>query len=361
MTLTKLSLLNFRNYKKNQFNFSPSLTLIIGPNASGKTNLLEAIYLLATGKSFRAEKDREMIHYGEEMARIKSKVEINVYEECELEIVVTTGEVQGRQAPLKKYLVNGVSKRSLDFAGNLRAVLFWPQDIELITGSPGKRRRYLDGVLLQIDREYHRSLGSYERGLRSRNRILERLQEREANRQELLFWDQLLIRNGTYITTKREEFIAFINQQKKDIDGQRLEIVYDHSIISQARLAQYEKEEIAAGATLVGPHRDDFVVTLKGDKRERRGSAENGRDLHVFGSRGEQRLAVLWLKMTELTFIEEKTGEKPILLLDDIFSELDPEHRKMVMDVVGKQQTIVTTTDKHFIENDTAAKIIRLT
>lgn len=327
MILTTLTLQNFRSYSKKTFDFSPQTTLIVGPNTAGKTNILEAIAFLATGKSFRADQDREAVRWGSELSRMNAKCQM-LNDECELELVLTSGEVQGAKAPLKKYLVNGVPRRQIDFMGNLRAVLFWPEHLELVTDSPSLRRKYLDSVLVQVDREYRRNLMSYERGLRQRNRLLDLINEGKAGRPQLLFWDQLLIKAGGCLTDSRAAFIDFVNKN----DNFALE--YDKSIISESRLEQYAKEEVAAKATLVGPHRDDFTFFV------------GGRDMSKFGSRGQQRLTVLWLKLAELSYIEKEAGDRPILLLDDIFSELDEEHRELVIDLTGKQQTILTSADR---------------
>jgi len=355
MILTKLRLQNFRNYKKQEFEFSEKTTLVVGPNTSGKTNLLEGIYLLATGKSFRAGLEQEMIKHDEDLARAKGRI-INK-EITDLEIVLTRGEVLGEKVAKKKYQVNGIGKRAMDFVGNLRAVYFGPEDLGLVTNSPSLRRKYLDSVLEQVDREYGRATLSYEKGLRQRNKLLERIRDEGVSRSQLLFWNQLLIKNGDYLTQKREEFIGFCNSQHTTNNTEHslpiFLIEYDKSIISPGRLDEYAKEEVAAGATLVGPHRDDFSFKLQ------------KRNLSAYGSRGEQRLAILWLKLRELEFIAQhqallitsKAGERPILLLDDIFSELDQKHRKLVLEVIPKQQTIITTTDLRLVEKDFQKKM----
>lgn len=329
MEIKKLTLKNFRNYSKKSLEFSSGITLILGNNAVGKTNILEAIFLLATGKSFRVKGvESEMISYGEEIA--SAAIETN---KDKLEILLTKGEVMGEKAPKKRYLVNGVGKRAADFIGNLRTVYFGPEDLDLIIGSPGTRRKYLDWVLTQIDREYARAVLSYEKGLRARNKILELMRETgETERRKLFFWDQLLIRNGNLITQKREEFLEFVNRKSLAANRQ-FKVEYDRSSISEQRLAQYEKEEVFAGTTLVGPHRDDFIVKLE------------ERDLATYGSRGEQRLAVLWLKLSELDFVKKQSKDTPVLLLDDIFSELDEKHQHLVLEVVDKQQTIITSAN----------------
>lgn len=357
MILTSISLDHFRSYTKRTFEFSPETTLILGPNTAGKTNILEAIAVCATGKSFRADSDKEMITWGCELCVVSCVL----YDETTLEFKITQGEVAGQKTPVKKYLVNGVPRRQIDFVGNLRVVLFWPQDLELVTDSPSLRRRYLDSVLVQVDREYRRNLYSYERGLRQRNRLLDSINEGSATRSQLLFWDQLLIKAGGYITDKRGEYIHFMNQCRMPNPpagkaGAECRIEYDKSVISESRLEQYAEEEVAAKATLVGPHRDDFVFT-KYNIYNNYKTYNDYRELSKYGSRGEQRLAVLWLKLAELAYIHEKTGDRPVLLLDDIFSELDEDHRRLVVDVIGNQQTILTSADSSTIPEELSKKI----
>ncbi|MBI2611461.1 DNA replication and repair protein RecF [Candidatus Gottesmanbacteria bacterium] len=348
--ISSLRLINFRNYSEFKITFPKNLICIVGDNASGKTNLIEALFLLSHAKSFRAISDRDMIYDDKEIGRVSGKIiQLSNFqlsnEKVDLEVVLTTGSVMGQRVALKTFSINGVGKRMVDFVGIFKTVLFWPEDLELVTGSPVKRRRYIDFVLSGVDREYRRTLISYEKGLRSRNKLLEAIREGRAHRHQLIFWDQLLIKDGEYITSKRQEYIEYLN----NIDTNGYKAEYDKSIISRSRLDQYKDAEVAAGVTLVGPHRDDILIKIK-DKREKIKDNE-WKDLVRFGSRGEQRLSILWLKLAELSYIEQITGEKPTLLLDDIFSELDHEHREIVMKACHSQQTIMTTTDKHFIEN----------
>ncbi|MCJ7740283.1 DNA replication and repair protein RecF, partial [Candidatus Microgenomates bacterium] len=314
------------------------------------------------------------IAFGREMGRVGGEIKQLNNERIKLDILITAGEVSGIKTPFKKFSVNGVAKRMLDFAGILKVVLFWPEDLELVTDSPSRRRKYLDFVLLQTDREYRRCLLSYEKGLRQRNRLLEAIRDEGAHRHQLIFWDQLLIKNGEYITKKREEYIDFVNntqnsndkiQNSNQIQNSKYQLVYDKSIISRVRLDQYKEEEVAAGVTLVGPHRDDFQFQIQNsnDKSSSKSQIQNDniRNLSHFGSRGEQRLAILWLKLGELSYIQQVTLEKPVLLLDDILSELDHEHRKIIFEIIGNQQTIMTTTDEHFIDKSLKEfKIIEL-
>jgi len=332
MIIKNLKLRDFRNYSQKDFSFSSGTTLVVGPNASGKTNLLEAICLLVTGKSFRAGIESEMIGYGKELAAVKA----GLAPKESLEIILTMGELMGKRVAKKIYKVNGVNRRMMDFVGNLRAVYFGPEDLEIIINSPSIRRDYLDAVLVQVDKDYRRASLSYQKGLRQRNRLLEQIRDEGKPRSVLFFWDKLLIENGTVITQKRQEYLDFVNQQPSYFG--KLQIVYDKSVISPGRLEEYADGEIAAGMTLVGPHRDDFQIS------------QGERNLHAFGSRGEQRTAVFSLKLAELEFIAQKANDRPVLLLDDVFSELDHQHRERVLEVIPKQQTIITTTDLHQID-----------
>jgi len=335
MYLKQIVLQNFRSYPKETFNFSQNTALIIGPNTAGKSNLIEAIFFLVTGRSFRIDKDEELIKFGKEVARIKGKVD-----EVNLEVVIAKGGVGGSFRSFKKYLVNGVNKRKVDFVGNFFAVLFAPNDLEIIILGPSKRRDFIDNILIQTDRDYRLASGFYEKGLRIRNALLHKAKETGVRQEkEFVYWDNLLITQGQKITKKREDFIKYLNDSKKDILD--FKIFYDKSLISMERLLQYKEAEVGAGLTLVGPHRDDFIVNLV-DKNEEH-------DIKFFGSRGQQRLAVLQLKILELDYIELKTGIRPTLLLDDIFSELDEGHINLILDMIGGQQTIMTTTHEEFI------------
>ncbi len=340
MHLRNLLVQNFRSYKKASFNFSENTTLIVGPNTAGKSNLIEAIFFLASGKSFRVENDEQLVKFEDTIARIKAKVE-----DRDLEVVIAKRGMEGKLRPFKKYLVNGVSKRKVDFVGNFFAVLFAPNDLEIIIGSPSKRRDFLDNILIQTDRDYRLAIGFYEKGLRIRNALLHKAKETGIrNEKEFAYWDNLLIIQGQKVTEKREDFIQYLNSSKKEI--LTFEIFYDKSTISKERLLQYKDAEVGSGVTLVGPHRDDLIIRINSNEN----SDEFGSvDIKFFGSRGQQRLTILQLKILELIFIEKTTQNKPTLLLDDIFSELDEGHINLVLDMVRGQQTIITTTHEEFI------------
>lgn len=340
MILETLVLQNFRSYTQATFDFSPETTFIVGENTAGKSNLIEAVGFLSSGKSFRAEKELQVIRFGAEVARIKGKVTGEETETLEAVFAFLPSQ-NGEPYFQKRYLINDIPKRRFDFAGTLPSVLFTPEDLEIIIASPSIRRNFLDTVLEQTDREYRLALSSYTKALRQRNALLELSRETgRRNIEQFSYWDDLLIRNGQLITRKRAGFIDFMNQEDKPLLA--FSVQYDHSTISSERLAQYEHAEMGAGVTLVGPHRDDFFVTIP--------VGADARDVRSFGSRGQQRLVVLQLKLLQIRFMEQALGERPLLLLDDIFSELDSSHIAHVLSLVGKQQTIITTTHEEFLE-----------
>lgn len=341
MYLSSLILQDFRNSAKRSLAFDEETNLIFGPNGSGKTNIMEAMFLLATGKSFRAQRIEEMISYDKELARVSGMIGMKSDDDrtsTALELVLTRGELGGKRVAKRRYSVDGVSKRAIDFVGRVAVVLFRPEDLEIILGSPQVRRVFLDDALSQVDREYHRSLVSYEKALTRRNRILDLIREGRASRTQLLFWDGLLIKHGQILNRKRLDFLEFVDRFQIGVDSYTVR--YQESVISEKRLKSYAEQEIAIGYTLVGPHKDDLSVEY-----------DNGKPLVSYGSRGEQRLAVLWLKLAELAFVTQRLGEKPILLLDDILSELDHRHREQVISIIPNQQALITTTEPALIES----------
>lgn len=340
MYLTSVAFTNFRSYRKRTFGFSRNVTLILGPNTAGKTNIIEGVAAASLGGSFRAQKDSDMVALNAAAATVTAVVSHDGQTD-RLEMMITNPAASGAgRIASKRYTVNGVPRRQADFLGKLRSVVFWPNDLVLIIDSPSVRRRYLDMVLSQADAEYRRTLASYERAIRQRNKLLDLIAEGNAKRSQLFFWDQLLVANGTFIHDKRDAFISYVNTTA--VPTLPYIIHYDHSIISPERLASYADAEIASRSTLVGPHRDDISFGITKHETEQ--------DIARFGSRGEQRLAVLWLKLAELSYLERSTGERPILLLDDIFSELDEESREIVLAETDKQQTIITSAEEESVD-----------
>ncbi|MBU1199954.1 DNA replication and repair protein RecF [Patescibacteria group bacterium] len=357
MNLKQLKLIDFRNYKNKEFDFSKGINVVWGGNATGKTNLLEAIYLLGLGESFRARKIDEMVRFGNEWGRVSGLVEDGNGEK-KLEVMVTNGEVSGKRVAKRKYVVDEASKRRKDYMGNLPVVLFRPEDLDILSSSPDKRRNFLDQVLFQVDVEYVSSFGVYNQALKRRNRILDAVREGVATKHSLTFWNGLLIKHGQVLTEKRSELVGFINHLwgRSDLFI-NLSIEYDKSVISERRLEQYKNEELAVGYTLVGPHKDDLTVEMM---MKQNGKDEKKRDLGRYGSRGEQRMAILALKMGEIYYLEEQLSEKPILLLDDIFSELDEGHEAEVLRVMEGRQVVVTTADEKNLELFGKVKKIKL-
>ena len=357
MLLKRLALQNFRNYDQATFTFDDKLTYVVGPNTSGKSNLVESIFLLASGKSYRAEKDLQMVHFGEKIARAKAVIQGE--QEEQLEVVLANEEdpdsVPGGDVSYlkKKYFLNGVSRSRIKFAWQLPALLFVPSDLDIISGSPSLRRKFLDNVLELTDEEYRRRLLEYTKAVRQRNALLEQARDSGVrNEKQFEYWDDLVIKAGSYLTSTREAFVTYINSRPKDVAD--ISVIYDKSVISKERLAKYREAEMGSCVTLVGPHRDDFSVHMFDNERS------TTHDVKSFGSRGQQRLAILQLKLLQLTYVEEKSGERPLLLLDDIFSELDEGHIKLVMDMVGRQQTIITTTHEEFLPSKKGVAVIEL-
>ena len=353
MRLERLTLTNFRSYKKQIFHFGQT-SVIVAPNGAGKTNILEAIYLLSTGTSERAGETSEMIRFGEDLASVSGIIEMRD-ERVELSVILTTGVYMGKRTPKRRYLVDGVARTRAGMTGKLSAVLFRPEDMRLIEGSPSRRRNYLDETLGMAHPEYARALLVYEASLRRRNRLLDAIREGLARREQLSYWDLSIIKNGNIVTDYRRKYLAYLSQIKTSFGQYQLE--YDASTISASRLAQYSEAEVAVGYTLVGPHKDDFRIMANGQWPMVDG---DHKDLMKYGSRGEQRLAVLFLKLGHLQYIEEKLGIKPILLLDDIFSELDLEHRGKVVEMTQGRQTIITSAEEDAVGIMPGAEVLRL-
>src|SRR3989344_3112541 len=251
MFLKSLKLVNFRNYEKADFSLLNDIAVVVGPNTSGKTNFAEAIFFLATGRSLKAEKDDHIVSFDKEVSHISGVVAASRNEDPEndtkLEVAVQTSNAEGYMR--KKYKVNGVAKRRLDFAGNLACVVFLPEHLDIIIDSPGLRRNFLDNVLEQIDRDYRAAIIAFTKGLRQRNALLDQTREsRIRNEKQFEYWDNLLINNGSIITKKREEFINYINNFSKDIFD--FVTFYDKSLISKQRLLQHKEAEVSSGVTL---------------------------------------------------------------------------------------------------------------
>ena len=322
MFLKQLNLINFRNYGKLDLQFDERPTIFVGNNAAGKSNLLEAVYFLSTTKSGRVDEETELIKQGENAALVTGLIQ-----ETKLEINMQMIDEKLH----KRVKVNGVPRRVVDYIGNLPVVLFSPSDINMVTGSPSLRRWHLDLSLAQVDSHYKKSLTLYEQVLVSRNRVLKRIREGQGKVDELDYWTNELIKYAKVVSDARIAFLESMNNFESPLGKFIFE--YKQSLLNKERLLQYNGREIQASVTLIGPHRDDFVLNL------------NNRNLAYFGSRGEQRTATLAFKLATLEYMALSLGKRPILLLDDVFSELDANHRAHVVEVVSRQQTIIATVE----------------
>lgn len=359
MVLRRLRLTNFRNFSQKEFALTPGVTLIYGKNASGKSNLLEAVYLLATGGSLRAAKTAEMVKEGEIFARIEGQLTSAGEEKQKLEIILEKKENFAGEHFFKVFRVNGVPRPRRDFLGHLTAVLFSPEQLNLINDGPAYRRNYLDLTLAQADKDYFKAISTYNKAKINRNKLLYQISNKTADITELGYWNNVLVENSLVVVKRRAQYLAYVNEElinnQKGLwrEGWSLQLAYQQSPLSLARLAEWQTRERAAGKTLLGPHREDIIFYKKRINTDSGGTlicADNeGVDLRRYGSRGEQRLAVFALKLAEWQFLAQK-GEKPLLLLDDIFSELDESHRQLVLQMPAPEQTLVTTAEKEVAE-----------
>ncbi len=385
MRIRYLGLTNFRNYARLELALPEQPLLLYGANAQGKTSLLEAIYLLATGSSPLTPLDRQLIKWEAEAeglpyARVWAEVARSDRIQ-EVEIVLEKRPLADGTTRLQKTIrVDRVRKRRADLTGPLNVVLFMPQDVELVAGPPAGRRRYLDDTLCQVDRDYCAALERYTEALRQRNAALRHLRDEQGDLAQLAPFEEMLAREGVIVANGRRELVAALSQRAGHIHQQltgeaewlRLEYrpnfdpaappalryqmglsmqpyggpppgIEAEGLVAAFRQALLARrlDEIARGVTLTGPHRDELRFVA--------GSPAQGThevDLGTFGSRGQQRTAVLALKLAELTFLRERTGEAPVLLLDEVLAELDTGRRRYLLAQVDSvEQALLTATD----------------
>lgn len=361
MFIFDLQLQNFRNYVRTQVRLERGLNLFIGDNAQGKSNLLEAIYLLSTLRSSRASQDsdlvrRDILPSDFPVARLACQVERSAGN-LALELAIVGRTVDPAHRAGKRVRVNGIPRKASDAVGQLCAVLFTTLDIEIVAGPPLMRRRYLDMMISQVDRGYLRAMQKYARVLQQRNSLLKRIQAREAQAHELAFWDQELAHAGGTIFWTRADALGHLaiqaeQQMERLSDGlESLTLVYRPALggldqydapIDDAEwtgrmlkaLQSVRAKEIAAGATLVGPHRDDIEILI------------DGMPADAFASRAQQRTAALAMRLAEASYLRRALGDDPVVLLDDVLSELDARRRRGVLEYIDTfQQTLVTTAD----------------
>lgn len=370
MHVTRLTLDEFRSYQQLDVTVPPAGLRIVGLNASGKTSLLEALVMLATTRSPRTSSEREVVRWGSgedygiaPYSRIGADV-VTADRTRHLEISIELPEGTTRIAR-KKFRVDGRGVRAHDMVGELRAVLFSPEDVHLVSGPPAERRRQIDILISQIDRTYLRALSRYGKVLSQRNGLLRQFSRDRVDPRsqsavtQLSFWDEELIAEGAKVIASRAISLASLSRlvagrSRFLISNREIGLTYvprldlpawDAGEMEDPRgleqrvqelflrqLADVRSEEFRRGTTVVGPQRDDFELVL------------DGRPMHAYGSRGQQRLGVIALKLSEADLIAEQTGERPIILLDDVLSELDEVHRRLLLEAISAEQCQILVT-----------------
>lgn len=382
MQISHLSLSNIRNYSRLEFEIPTGTILLYGANAQGKTNILESIYYLATTRSPFSEHDSQLINWhatqNEDpvvVGRIKASLKSDVHShEIEVRLIqeMKNASFRKQKSFRREVLFDKRKVRLMDLIGNLRIVMFLPSDIQLITGSPAERRRFLNVTLCQIDPIYCRTLSNYNKVLEQRNALLRQIGEGLAKRDLLPVYSEKLVQYGSLIFMRRAAFLDFMTRKAQQIHyesltggSETIRIIYSPRLVSKSDLALMDspthfhdwmmknqmeetavsqkfhsaltslyEHDIARGSTSIGPHRDDWQIHL------------NQHPLAPYGSRGQQRSAILALKMAEIEWMHHKTGEKPILLLDEVVAELDEYRRASLLNtVLESNQAILTATD----------------
>lgn len=358
MYIEELRLRNYRNYTDEQLTLNQGVNIFVGENGQGKTNLLESIYYLATGSNFRGNKDLELISweapYFRLQARLKKETSSRYFD---LEVYVD----KKRNKQLK---INGVKyKRMTELLGYLQVVLFSPEDLKIIKGGPAERRRYIDQEICQLDGRYYTLIHQYQKVLQQRNNLLKAVAYHRAKDSELAVWDEQLVRYGAPVIYKRLQFLKILvplaRRMQKELTDQDevFNVTYQSSLgpvgaLEQAAIAEtFERmlavgrgDELRRGVTLWGPHRDDLIFYL------------NGYELKTYGSQGQQRTGILALKLAELATFYRHNQEYPLLLLDDVMSELDDKRRRYLLQIIQDNhiQTIITGANMELITNEMA-------
>ena len=347
MNIKRLELKNFRNYKDETIELPSGASVFLGQNAQGKTNILEAVYYAALGRSHRTSADMELLRWDEGEALLsldffrmsaENKLEFRFFRDSR-----------------RKIFRNGAPIRMKDLVGTINVVLFSPEDLFLIKGAPAGRRRFLDMEISQADPSYFYDLAVYTRLLTQRNTLLKRVRDGEADESEIPLWDVQIVPRAVNLIKKRIDTVKKLDElasgTQREISGgrEKLSLRYElhgadgdmtKDLFSwyNEKLAESLRLDIVRGVTRFGPHRDDLAFFV------------NGTDLRAFGSQGQQRTGVLSLKLAELAFFKEETGEYPILLLDDVMSELDRDRREKLLSFIRgeKMQALITATDEAY-------------
>ncbi|MDQ0216605.1 DNA replication and repair protein RecF [Oikeobacillus pervagus] len=354
MFIVELTLENYRNYLSLEAQFEDKVNVILGENAQGKTNVMEAIYVLAMAKSHRTSNDKDLILWDKEYAKIKGRIQKR-NNSLPLELFISR---KGKKAKC-----NHIEQRKLShYVGNMNVVMFAPEDLHLVKGNPQVRRRFIDMEIGQVSPVYLHDLNQYHKILQQRNHYLKQLQTKKQQDMTMLdILTEQLIEVAVKIIKKRYEFVYLLEEWAKTIHSgisrglEQLEIVYNPSLdvsedddwskmvdIYNGKFFTNREREIDRGITLYGPHRDDLIFKV------------NGKNVQTFGSQGQQRTTALSVKLAEIELIHSEIGEYPILLLDDVLSELDDYRQSHLLNTIqGRVQTFVTTTSVDGIDHQT--------
>ena len=351
MRVKKLKLSGFRNYKSEEFEFLPNTNILYGNNAQGKTNALEALYLFSIGKSFRTQQDRELINFDENFTKLLVEFDDKIRTN-EIEIVI-------RRDRKKQIKINDIPIAKMgDLIGKFNVILFSPDELNLTKGSPNARRRFLDIALSQMRPKYYHILRRYNKVLEQRNNLIKKLRVCSDNsaKETLFVWNEKLAEYGMAIIGYRKNFVEKLQEFSQkihfEISGESFEIRYKPAFLTKEefkeKLDKSIDKEIEQGFTLYGPHRDDLDIYTE------------NKDIKTYGSQGQHRSAVLALKLAQADIIYDDTGEYPILLLDDIMSELDSVRRTYLVSKIKDKQEIITCTDADEIGVDKNANLIHI-
>lgn len=334
MYIESIQLKNFRNYVNLEMNFDKETNILYGDNAQGKTNILEAIYLCGTTKSHRGSKDKEIIRFGEE----ESHIRMNIRKD-DLSYKI---DMHLKKNKAKGVAINGLPiRKARELFGIVNLVFFSPEDLNIIKNGPGERRRFLDMELCQLDHIYLTDLAGYNHIVNQRNKLLKDLYLNPRLKDTLDVWDMQMIQYGKKVINKRKEFVEELNAVIQDIHqnltggAEHLEVLYEPSVESsmfEQAMAKNRDRDMRMKMTSVGPHRDDLCLMA------------NGIDIRKYGSQGQQRTAALSLKLSEIYLVKKKIKDTPILLLDDVLSELDSNRQTYLLDSIHDIQTLITCT-----------------
>lgn len=334
MYISRLSLLSFRNIKNTTIEFIDGINVFVGDNAQGKTNILESIFMCSTGRSHRTKNDNQIIMFDERSSHIQAFINKNKYSD-RIDIHLKKDEKKG-------IAINGIPiKKTGDLFGILFTVIFSPEDLQLIKNGPSERRRFMDMELCQISNLYYYNLQQYYKILKQRNNLLKKIQKNIKLKDTLFVWDEQLIDYGIKIINARRNFIEKINLISADKhykitnEKEKLEIRYLPNVDEDKfakKLKLNIERDLFLGSTLIGPHKDDICFFI------------NENDVKIYGSQGQQRTAALSAKLAEIDIIKGETGNTPILLLDDVLSELDEKRQLFLMEGITGIQTIITCT-----------------